>query len=402
MNKTLQESTKDALALITDPYHDYVLQITGFPDGTRTTTAKRRITARVPIVCPFVLGASETWTFHVYTTPLHYQTTLGNGTISSLVNIAAAGNIEIGPVNIAYVHYDAAGAVKASLITPLGEDSQSSNAGLCTRTVSLGFEIHDVTPELYKSGSVTVYRTNVHDEHIDMLIGASTQPTHYRYIANIPIDIDNANLLPNSRTWEAREGVYGVALPSPVNPYSSRYNQQVLLQGGVPGNAFYTPVPPLGVAANNASWSPLCPVGAMSSRFSTVQNTFMLDFRQTLEIAPDSDNRTILSFAGTAPEFDGSFIKMYTAMYNRIPAAVPVRFNDTGKWFSMILKVAKEILPSVVGALPPQIKPFALMAQPFANAAVDNLIKRIEKKKDKQKASQNADSNQRMVVRKKQ
>ena len=72
--------TMNTLATIADPYFDKVLRATGYPDGTSTISSLQHFSPRSTVVCPFTLAAGQTWSFHIFTTPLHRAVLLRIGT----------------------------------------------------------------------------------------------------------------------------------------------------------------------------------------------------------------------------------------------------------------------------------------------------------------------------------
>ena len=92
--------------------------------------------------------------------------------------------------------------------------------GTKVRYVSLGFELHNTTAQLYRSGSLTVYRVNESFEdyfgYIQRVAAGTWDDYATRIIASYPRNIDAAFRYPNTRTWEAEKGAYCVSLPFPA------------------------------------------------------------------------------------------------------------------------------------------------------------------------------------------
>lgn len=378
----LSAQTSNILSLVTDPYHDYNLKACGYPDGNISISAIKRIQGRTTVSCPFTLAANESWDFHVFNSPFHYQITLASSTLGGNTFTKQATSVIMGPVNIFYRKYDSLGAVSATIFEALGNSAPlvSDTSSKQVRTVSLGFELHNTTAELYKSGSLTTYRTPVvyNDVGCWYKNGATTVPFSTKVIGSIPISIDAINLLPNSRTWEAFEGAYIVALPAPVNTLSPFIPTNVVIQGGLTldnYNLLYDGSYQTNVAIGKLqTFSPLACGGVMSSRFKDVNQTFALDFRQILEEVPNSADSTTLAYCTSAPELDRVFMKLYKAMFNQIPPGVPVRFNSAGDWFRSIIRVVKDTLPSLVPLLPGQAKVIAAGVLPIVNQVLDKTI----------------------------
>lgn len=161
----IPQQTKEYISLVTDPYHDRNLRVSGFPDGRNVTSVVRRLAYQTSVNCPFALTTGESWDFHIFTTPLHNAVDMYSATrdgVSKNRILITPTTTTINTVNIFYRHYDNAGAIKAIQFKSLGQPSGTSVINPDTdgpgRTVSLAFELHNTTAELYKSGSITTYR----------------------------------------------------------------------------------------------------------------------------------------------------------------------------------------------------------------------------------------------------
>lgn len=369
----------EAITMVTDPYHDYNLQISGYPDGTLLVSAVQRTAGRVDIKCPFVLAVGESWDFHVFTTELHADTKLTTGTFSSAsstVTVLASPTYEqVGPVNVLYRKYSGLGVVNGSVLVALSGLPLTGDMNQ-RRTISLGFEIHNTTAELYKSGSLTVYRQPVMEGYCDptINIGGSYSYHHCKLLNQIPTDLDDIQRIPNTRTWEASEGAYCVCLPYFTNNISSIIRENVLIRAGISNNSVLLRGHIATVPVSPFTFSPLSCAGVMSSRFMNTEQTFILDYRQVIETVPSSDDISMMSFTTNAPPVDRVFLKLYKRMFNHIPPGVPVHFNSAGDWFRSIISIAKDMLPGIAAALPGQVKPLGMAAVPLLTGLIDKAL----------------------------
>lgn len=375
---SLPKGTSDAITLVTDPYHDYNLRATGYPDGNALISVVQRFAGRYDLACPFALTAGMSWDFHVFTTPFHSVTTTYAGTADVNMSVLSTGpspiSQPIGPVNVLYRLYDTVGSVVNTLLVALPAVDIATDQQ--RRTVSLGFELHNTTPELYKSGSLSVYRQPVQSSLMMPALAASSTmlwPSHL--ICQVPYTIADVQLIPNSRVWEAKDGAYSVCLPHPSNTFSTPASANLVLRAGVLTNSVLLNRYQL-IGSSHSTYSPLACSGVMSSRFTTADTTFTLDFRQIVESVPTSNNPTLMSFATTAPMADLAFMKIYKRMFNNIAPAVPVHFNAAGDWYRGILAVVKEVLPHIAAVLPGAAKPIALAATPVINSLIDKALQK--------------------------
>lgn len=405
-NPKITQETMDQIAMVTDPYHDKNLRLSGYPDGTTVTSTLRRQAGQTTINGQFVLGPGESWDFTVFTTPLHYQTEMlvrGTGVYANGLTGVLVDKVKVGPVNIMYRHWDNAGEIKARVLAPLGELialSTNETRGP-TRTVALAYELHNTTAELYKSGALTSYRNNVEGERVDLIQpGTPNIPISLTKILTLPSTLEDVQMLPNCRTWEAADGAYSVSLPPPDNPYCSSNFQNICIYNGFELQTHniwaYCPL----LAQRIPSWSKLSTTGTMSSRFTNNDQTFTLDFRQVLEIAPVVRS-TLLAFATTSPAQNPVFLKLYKRMFNSIEAAVPVHYNSAGEWFRRIVKLAKEHLPAVIHLLPAQYRAPAMALLPIANKIADKIISKTGGNQNNTQNQSQTQATQRMTHSKK-
>lgn len=396
-HKDLQipQQTKEYISLVTDPYHDRNLRVSGFPDGRNVTSVVRRLAYQTSVACPFAITTGESWDFHIFTTPLHNAVDMYSATrdgVSKNRILITPTTTTINTVNIFYRHYDNAGAIKAIQFKSLGQPPGLSVINPDTdgpgRTVSLAFELHNTTAELYKSGSLTTYRVNALDERcdlIDMYVPATPRNYTCTNILNLPDTLEQANLIPNARTWEAAAGVYSVSLPPSDNHYTTGIFTNVIMNINRTTSPFLVFGSSLNSNGSNINWSPLNCTGVMSSRFTNVEQTFTLDMRQVLEYKPSAVSSSLLPFATTSPDIDTLFLKMYKKMLNRIEPGVPVGFNSAGEWFRRILILAKEQLPSLIHLLPPQYQAAAQAVLPLADKVANTVINKLSKQPNKAK-----------------
>lgn len=368
--KQLPENSQLIYNLITDPYHDTNLPNQSFPDGRTNYSYARRRVGRYPIACPFSLSAGDSWNMHIFTTPLHEKHTFNIGTLSggTITGATTLSQQDIGPINVVFQHIRA-GSVLNQTFVALGTVASNVDNATPKRTVAFGYELHDITPPLYQSGAITQYRTNSISEPADLALRtqANTTPILGRvnHISTLPVSVDQANLLPNSRTWEVKEGVYAVCLPHYDNEFSSDLPRTILVRGTGPSalDVSFSQLLPGAVAAVS-SYSPLHCAGSWITGLNA-HTLFTLDWRQFLEIAPNPEDVSDMELASKTPEINSHFLKLYKRTVPLIPPGVPVGMNSAGDWFRRVVSIANTVLPHVVQFLPPKAQ---LIASPIAAA----------------------------------
>lgn len=379
----VSKETGHSLALITDPFHDHNLVAEGFPDGKAVFSVIRRRNLRKTIACPFVLANGESWNFHVFTTPLHdYESmTVGNISVSG-VGVRAAGSVTVGPINVMCQHYGSNGYLLNTVFLPWSLPYDIVPVGSAkARTVSLGYEIHDTSPEINKMGSVSSYRLNDTVSLVNSRINGTPNTAFSCTITpDIPISLNEIVMLPNARTWELEKGVYSVSLPVSTNPFEPRMANSYVVRIPIitsDHNCVYRDVT---TNADVISWSQLYCSGSMSSLLTSAQLTYVLDVRQIVEVVP-LPSSDLMAYASGAPEYNHQFMKLYKALVHALPSATLVGNNDSGDWFRNIVSLVRQIAPLVIQALPPQAKTVAMLAAPVADVVLKKVEQRLDKKK---------------------
>lgn len=377
--KQLSLETKNTLSSITDPYHDFNLPNPVYPDAKKLFTYARRRTARVTVSCPWVLDPGETWSFHIFTSPLHNQTSLAISTLTggSLTGPTTLSVSAIGPINIIYTRW------LGNTIVSQNHASHGPLQGVSTptRTVAFGYELHDTTASIYQCGALTQYRTNSIDSRVDLsartLASNVPFPSSFNHILSIPVNITAANQLPNTRTWEAKRGVYAVCLPDYDNNYSTDLPRNIVITGCNPtgSNDVMATIQMPGATAQYCSYSPMHCAGTFVTGLQQ-NNTFTLDWRQFLEIAPNPEDAGDVELSSKTPPMNTHFIKLYQQMISDIPPGVHVSSNASGDWFRGILSIVNSVLPTVSQFLPPKAQ---LIAAPIS-MGLKALENKLEKK----------------------
>lgn len=378
--KTLSRETQNAIALVTDPYHDTEIETVGFPDDATAYSILNRFNLRYTIQCPFTLADGDSWDFHVFALPLVCESEMALRLVSGSSLQLRDASTTLSSLNVTYHHYRAGALLAHSTrALPIMDAVSSSKPGR-RRIVSHAYEIHDTTASLYRSGSLTTYRTSsppisisLYDSATTTDYGVANQTLNFWRVAEHPASLITAEMLPGTVTWDAGQGVYAVSLPEANNTFASEYHQNVII-GYAPNPAFDQGVY-ASIKTSRVATSPLRCCGTMSSQFITRENTFNLDFRLVLETVPHPQDINALSYCRRSADHNPQFLKLYKAMLNHIPIAVPVNQNSAGDWFRKIAGIVREVLPMVPSILPPMARPIAMAALPLA----DNLLSRIQK-----------------------
>lgn len=253
----LTEAAKDALIIMSDPFHDREVRCGGYPDGAGSRVIVQTVRKQLTLAAPAGLAPGAKWDLHIATTPLNYTTQSTTNTLNqNILNVEAAAYADwrVGTVTAIAVPTGAVTWPSAAIgTTPgaLGGYSQAigltdiglaapSTAGYTStdtymdgpgRMIGLAFEAHNNTALLTADGSVTVYRQDsLRNEEVWLgrfdsqqctdINGAALvppvwtrAPLCYGVTAKMkgpPATVGEATLIPSSRTYSARKGAYVV------------------------------------------------------------------------------------------------------------------------------------------------------------------------------------------------
>jgi hypothetical protein len=405
--------------LALDPFHDFEVPVTGYPDrysgGTVVQLVKKKVTLKAP---PNVIGTGKTWSCMVSTLPLgstdngvtYFDQPLDHKFSQDDDYIQPLGTVNVARVadGATYGAYPATQSAPPIAATPgvdfpicsaySGTDDGNNNS--MSRLVAGGFEVHNDTAALHAQGSVTVFTApnewsypylaenrnlSAQDEHFGMFITARSPPTTPSEAAS----------LPNSRTWKAVDGALvpfrldieskdmNMRPSTNVTPdirYNDNANHEYTSCGGVrlqredhetfekvhwDGNHV-----PVRMAALETS-------GAYFSGLSE-ETVLTLDMRFFLEVAPTAANQALVSMATPSASHDRMALDCYADCLEMLPPGVPVHMNAAGDWWRMVSKVASALTPALTQLHPAAgaaSTAVALGTQALANRKVDKTPK---------------------------
>jgi len=159
-----------------DPFHDYDVGEAGYPDIESAATTVQCVKKDFTISAPTGLSAGANWDCHVAmfpnmqpgglvagNPPFNVALSMGGGTATAysacphflgglVANSVAAGN----PTFVDY-NVDSSSVVIPTILSSQNLNCMEYLNGKA-RIVGMGFEVWNTTAELYKQGSVTVYR----------------------------------------------------------------------------------------------------------------------------------------------------------------------------------------------------------------------------------------------------
>lgn len=419
-----------------DPFHDRPITEVGLPDNNHGNSVIQTFTRTFTLTAPgnykwdasvCFLGDLENLRISranlLYDTPS--PTDLGNNPSLHLTSISAVQPGTWGGVTACTgatgldLSYQGGAGLRLAGSWPFftGNDPTSQGSDYPSgpyRLVSGGFEIHDTTPELYKSGSVTVWSGpqipdknsyyNLFNQAADAFLGKH----HVTHVTSDPSSLAKATALPGSQTWEAREGCY---VPFRINTRAGmirpRHHQMMFIDpiDSTSNQITTTLFPQGGAGASDATcmgWSlptDTQPVGAYLSGLDP-NSTFRVVSRFTVEVFPSVNDVKLISLAHPAAPYDPDALAAYDEILRMLPIGVPVAMNSSGDWFKKVMSTVKDVAQKSYGAyktIKPVLMPL-LKAVPQTRAAagaiemaedvghaVSNAVKIAKKSRPKKK-----------------
>lgn len=391
--KNLNENSRNFVLEAVDPFHDYPYSTGKVPDGNIASSFVKKYKRALTLSCPFTLTAGDTWTVNFFTTPF----LSGNGErrlydlSNENVEISNLGGVQLAPL-MYYATLISNGLIKSVVVGSLTlDDSDLSSNLVYTRAVGCGFEVHDVTPEVYRQGSCTVWRNTPPNYREPLLVDDGTNLTSWTGTVNageIPMTTKDVVSNQNAITWNASEGAYVV---SPISDYSlstvSRSTPALYVgdwnQSALPSNHcdiltayMNNTVKGSFVCGTNRS-SHVTPSGALFAGLSD-KTVLRVDLRLAIEFVPGIGSE-FNSLASATPPMDLPCIDLVKQSYVQSPAGVKVSENSAGDWFRRIASIVARVAPTILGLFP-ATKAMAPIVQQASELVLQKL-KRQEKPK---------------------
>jgi len=461
MKRVFTQFSPDANAWLKaaiDPFHDQPLKLAGYPDSETAPVVVQSVTQTLAVTKPGVVGATDTWDCHIFSLPYACVETNYPGTFFDAARITdgyydaeqllGANTIGSAPITPTTSHLNFATNPEASYIQKnpytmsllnvhAGKrDFRSIPDGLQTtgfvgtdfdqisitlpptatagrrRLIAQGFEVTNVTPDIYKSGTVTAYRvpqsrSEFHGVSSDMQIlsapvgtppkqksplvandytgwSSGLHPRMFDKFSLPPADISAAMSYSGSLQWAAKDGAYVVCRLSDIeNPMRENERKTVMFaandQSTLPTNTqallplvedcrvMYSHTQQAGSTADdraNFTYHERSAPGGVYTPFDTSgvfltglspQTVLTITYKQFWEIAPRvNDKATSALVYTTQPSayHDPEALEAYSRIASLLPVAVPVRENALGDWFRRALSVGAAVVPHIAHIAP--------------------------------------------------
>jgi len=409
-----------------DPFPDEDLPTASFPDENQAKSNVSTVKQGLTLTRPASIGSTTKWDALIWTNGnMKAAETYAenNGAVrltGSSMRFEGASNAGYYPIQPLTIYAAPSGSpmFPDGAYYPWTETNTDRFTGLnldpwltdrC-RLLGFGVEVHDVTPELYKGGSITVADVSsdwVMDERLTVVEdqGPPVWTPQPVYLQNAPpATLAAATLLPGSRTWEARDGTYAVGKMCKMK---NEYRPTVW---GIPCWATSYPASDGGVSVGVA------PEPMMSAAAFTLNSlsgytvyagngptqpvpfdlkcilltgldpnaSFRINFNALIESIPDLDDERLLVLARPSAPLDMNALELYSEVVRELPAGVPVSWNASGDWWDSVLGALEKFAAPVGNTLGALGVPFASTIGNAVSGAA-SMGKKLTEEKGKKK-----------------
>lgn len=388
------------IKVATDPYHDAtVTHLNGIPDEYQGKSITETLPISIDLATPYGAG-SGAWSARVSTFPIlgsaktvrsrmwgnsieNEAPTVGNSTVLKTLNVDTV----LGTGN--FSDYPAGGNLGDTLAKEISEGT--------VKVVGSGLEIINTSPEIYKSGLITIARipqAACKEKHCFVVrdsgntINAISNLTG---LVSMPTTPSELATYPNYRQWEAAEGCYCVLKQYATSADSHypggsvvRYLDSMPTASQIdmdtsdlhivdaPQVKFVAPAQS-GLSVSTANFerqvlvTPSDSVCVMITGASE-QSTFKIRQKLFLERRVNTsivNLKPLVPFARESPSFNPLALELVSEIYSELPAGVMFKENPAGEWWDRVLSAIGKIAP-LIGLIPHPIAKTIAAATPIA------------------------------------
>jgi hypothetical protein len=359
----LSEDGRDYAKLALDPFHDTELRVVGKPNSQHGRSLTFNIERQITITKPSSLAAGE-WDCHIASIPSCRMTDCGEGLLgyTSVLGVAPPTPNALDKVGSGVAIPD--GVVVACCVLA-GDDTFDPHAtdavyesisidsylqpGGRHDLVSFAFEVHNVTADLTKQGSVTTYRhENRYNSGFYGVAGGVDFTMAVVHTANAPPRTLELAKAMSAHTWEAAEGALVPGMYSQVDAAPRGYiaGPCVLIQDN--GYAFTNLVESQQAQACFLDFK-MDSSGAYFTGLSE-ETALTVTLRCILEVFP-SPSSDLMALAHPSPDLDLKALELVSHVQSTLRAGYPVSENGFGDFFRGIASTVGKIVHPVAHAL---------------------------------------------------
>jgi len=376
-NSSLTSDGRNWLVSACDPFHDFDIAISGYPDVLTAATVvqlvKQQLQITVPTTGGGIVTSGSNWDCSIALFP-----NVAPGFINQSSIVTANGGVTATTSGNGFLYgglVSGAGPQGGAMwpngpgtggINPSASYQQlSPNAYIKGqgRVIGMGFEVVNTTAEINKQGQVTAWRMPTKWTPSQFAFTYLTTPNvnaTFTYMVERlpPATIAQAQLLFGSRSWAAAEGAYV------VSRQNSTENSALIptffpagfvlgdYQNGV-ADTMFGPGP--GVVNQSASVTSdyFLPFDISGVHFTglSYNTTLTVNVRWYIERIPGPMEADLVVMATPSACFDPIALELYCRAMGEMPPGVMLKENFLGEWFSNALSKVSEWAPKIGDAL---------------------------------------------------
>jgi hypothetical protein len=347
-----------------DPFSDIPETCDGFPDLVTTPSVVQLIPRTLTQTVPTVVPAGQNWDMFIVLNPL-INTHLVAGIAANAQGnfdantayapLAGKGGLEV----YAGISGVQMGITQLRAILPI-PDQYLIGTG---RVLGMAFEVHDVSQNLIKQGSVITFRQaarnsqgkdslwSLYDSTLAARKGAVLAYNEFG-----PYQTPAQALLqPFARQWKAEDGCYCVAtMNNNNNDPTERENVGSVTRdntaiGGFTMSLLQQDATNIISLAGSGQVIP-SPYNMSCAYFTGLPyaGSYQVNVRYIYEVFPTAaENPTIAVLARPSPTFDPKAWEVYAKVAQKLPSAVMVKDNAAADWISSIADAIGTVIPGV-------------------------------------------------------
>jgi hypothetical protein len=221
-----------------------------------------------------------------------------------------------------------------------------------------GFEVHNVTPELSKQGTVVVYSSPNEVQRSSFVCSDGTDAYNLvaaRAFTRPPTTVTEAKSYSNSRTWEARDGCYvpfridvddtnpTLARPDPCAMISYDDSGMAFDFGNYCGAVLGSGAGEVDNALGQAYFFPIATSGAYFTGLGA-ESVLTLTMHAFVEVIP-RQSASLRSLATPSCAYDARAMETYASIVRLLPPGTKVGNNASGDWWKTIKKAYQFVKP---------------------------------------------------------
>lgn len=228
--------------------------------------------------------------------------------------------------------------------------------------LAMGYEVYNVTPDLYVGGSLVRYRVPTQARKANISVSDLTAVPITEAVVNtnvlppLPSTETLATQYPDSVIDDARSGTYQQhCIQDAVSDFHAAENAAIHISPSVVADATS---PSSNAFTTRSTFTVTDEFPTLSGDFDIIgtyfsglpsQTILKVRARYILSTVPNSTSASLTSLAKMSPPDNPKLTQLVSYVQNRLPPGVSVKLNPKGEWWKIVGRIVKQGAP-VVGA----------------------------------------------------